>query len=224
MSQAARAELAELCRDVASRRLVGPLASGNASLRVGELLLVTPSAVPFAETKAEQLVLIDADSGEPVSDDGPGGKRAGERRQRPTTELALHLALHAASSDVVTCVLHLHAPWIVAASCLEVAELPLLHYHQALLGERATPIAPYATPGSERLAGLVADLLESGSRAVLMANHGAVVLGESIRAALAAGEVLEDVCRLAVLTSTRARELTAQDLADARSLFDGYRP
>ncbi|MGI9659492.1 MAG: class II aldolase/adducin family protein [Gaiellaceae bacterium] len=209
---AARAELVDACAEVQRRGLVGPLASGNASVSVDGQLLVTASATTFAETTPDQLVLVDATSG----DIAPSSAHS------PTTELALHLAAHRVAASAVRVVLHLHAPWMVAASCLRVDELPLLHYHQALLGSCATPVVPYSTPGSPELADAVGDALGSGAQAVLMANHGAVVVGVSGNDAVELAEVLEDICRLTVLTSSRARELTDADLEAARALFGAY--
>lgn len=220
----ARSELTAICRALRGRRLTGPLSSGNASLRIGEHLLVTPSAVAFEQTTPERLVLVELRSGEPVQPDpGVAVRDATEAAvSLPTSELVLHLRAHAVAAPTARVVLHLHAPWMVAASCLDLDELPLLHYHQALLGDAPTPVAPYATPGSVTLAEQLGRVLRPATRAALLANHGGVVLGASPEEALSLAELLEDVCRLVVLTHPAPRELSPGDLVDARRLFETY--
>ena len=68
----------------------------------------------------------------------------------------------------------------------------------------------------------MAGALGRGVRAVLMANHGALVLGADRAEVLAVAEVLEDACRLTVLTRGAARELGASDIDAARTLFETY--
>ena len=208
--EAARRELAALCDLIVERGLEGPLASGNASTRVADNLVVTPSALPFSELAEHTLVPVELST------------RAVLGEGTPTSELALHCAVHGAAGERGRFVAHLHAPWVVAASCLALAELPLLHYHQALLGPRATPFVPYSTPGSEELARAAAVAVRDETTALVLANHGGLVLGTTVAEVIARGEVLEDVCRLAVLTRGAARELGVHDLARARDLFASY--
>jgi L-fuculose-phosphate aldolase len=203
-----------MCREVGVRGLAGPLTSGNASLRVGEGLLITPSAVAFDQITKSELVLVGAE---------PSDDRTGEAGAAlPTSELALHRRAHAAAEAELRVVLHVHAPWTVAASVLELSELPLVHYHQALLGDGPTPVVPFATPGSGELASALGVALTPTLRAVVLANHGAVVLGATGEEALQHAEVLEDVCRLVVLAGGRERSLTSAQLRDARTLFERY--
>lgn len=206
----AREELAGLCLELTRLGLVGPLASGNASLRFDDGLLVTPSGVSFAETAAADLVAVPLVA-------GPGAPD-----RRATTELSLHRAILAVAPAEVRVVAHLHSPWLVAASCLALHELPVLHYHQALLGSKPTPVVGYATPGSDALANAAAAALEADARALVLGNHGGVVVGATAPEVLARAEVLEDACRLTVLTGERRRVLTGVDLAAARALFETY--
>ena len=104
----------------------------------------------------------------------------------PTSELDLHLGVHAAGSAAA--VVHTHAPYATAVACV-LDELPVLHYQQLLLGG-PVPVAPYATFGTPALArGVVAAL--QGRQAALMANHGAITVGSSVEQAVEHALLLE---------------------------------
>ncbi|MEZ4234557.1 MAG: class II aldolase/adducin family protein, partial [Thermoleophilia bacterium] len=64
---------------------------------------------------------------------------------------------------------------------------------------------------------------EGDLAAVLLASHGAVLVGADERDALELAEALEDVCRLVVLAGERARLLDEAELPRLRELFRAYR-
>ena len=103
----------------------------------------------------------------------------------PTSEIELHLALYRQFDPGA--IVHTHAPAAIAVG-LVADELPCIHYQMLLLGG-SVRVAPYATFGTETLAGNVRDAL-SGRTAALMANHGAVTYGSSLEAALEATMLL----------------------------------
>src|SRR5690606_33469456 len=98
---------------------------------------------------------------------------------RPSTEMPLHLAVYRETD--AGAVVHTHAPASTALS-LVVDELPAAHYYVALFGGPVR-VAPYARFGSAELAAAVVAAL-AGRRGALMANHGAVCIADSSRAAL----------------------------------------
>ncbi|CAN5393240.1 class II aldolase/adducin family protein [soil metagenome] len=169
---------------VAARRLAGEGlligTSGNVSLRVGDLVAVTGSGVVLGETGPSEVVVVRLD-GSSVEGSLP-----------PTSELDLHLGVYADRPDVGA-VVHTHAPYSTAVSCV-LAELPVLHYQHLLLGG-ATRVAPYATFGSPELAAHVRVALE-GRQAALMANHGSVAIGATLGQALEHAVLLEWLCTL----------------------------
>jgi L-fuculose-phosphate aldolase len=67
-----------------------------------------------------------------------------------------------------------------------------VHYAILELGRGGfVPTIPYFVFGSQELAGAVAAQMESGCRAVLMRNHGAVAVGESLSQAVENAELIE---------------------------------
>lgn len=153
---------------------------GNLSVRDGDRLLVTATGVDLARCTADDVVAVGLD-GTPTDRAAPA----------PTSELALHLGVHADTGAAA--VVHVHAPWSTAAACA-LDELPVVHYQQLLLGG-SVRVAPYATFGTPELAAGVRAAL-AGRSAALMANHGAVVVGASLDQALERALLLEWLCAL----------------------------
>ncbi|NEE27581.1 class II aldolase/adducin family protein, partial [Streptomyces sp. SID7982] len=118
-------------RSAADGLVVGT--SGNVSARVGDLVLVTPSGVPYDRLGPDDAVGVDLEGDQVLGDLGP------------TSELPLHLAVYR-STDAAA-VVHTHAVHATAVSTL-VAEVPLLHYAAAILGGpvRTAAYARYGTP------------------------------------------------------------------------------
>lgn len=174
MTLAQREALCATARRMATLGLT-PGLSGNASVRAEGGFLVTPSAMPFPEVAAHDLVLVRAD-----------GSTAGDRT--PSSEWQLHRDLYAARPDAVA-IVHTHSLYCTSIACLR-RPLPAIHYMIALAGTAEIPCADYATYGTAELAANVSRALGAGD-ACLMANHGMVALGRSLDAALRLAAELE---------------------------------
>ena len=183
---------------------------GNLSVRDGDRLLVTASGVDLARCTVDDVVAVALD-GTVLDPAGPA----------PTSELALHLGVHADTG--ATAVVHVHAPWSTAAACV-LDELPVVHYQQLLLGG-SVRVAPYATFGTPQLAAGVRAAL-SGRSAALMANHGAVVVGSSLDQALERALLLEWLCalhhRASALGTVRTLSEEQQHEVVLAALASGY--
>jgi len=174
----ARDDVARSCQALAAAGLVVGT-SGNVSVRDGDLVAVSPSGLDYAELTAG-LVGVHRLDGSPV-----------EAPLRPSTEMPLHLGIYAATG--AGAVVHTHSVAATALSTLA-DELPAIHYYVAMFGGPVA-VAPYATYGTDELAGHVVAAL-SGRTACLMANHGAVTTGADLRSALAAARYLEWLCEV----------------------------
>ncbi|GAA0495009.1 class II aldolase/adducin family protein [Streptomyces stramineus] len=153
--------------------------SGNVSARVGDVVLVTPSGVPYDRLGPEDAVGVDLD----------GRQVLGELV--PTSELPMHLAVYR-STDAAA-VVHTHAVHATAVSTL-VEELPLIHYMAAALGGPVR-VADYALYGSEELARHLLTALE-GRSGCLLRNHGTLTHGTTLDQAYDRTAQLEWMCRL----------------------------
>jgi ribulose-5-phosphate 4-epimerase/fuculose-1-phosphate aldolase len=80
------------------------------------------------------------------------------------------------------------------------------------------PVVPYHRPGSPALAAEVMRLAP-GHDALLMANHGSIVLGRSLFDAASAAEELEEQCKIYFLLQGRGRPLAGADVAELIAVF-----
>jgi L-fuculose-phosphate aldolase len=138
----------------------------------------------------------------------------------PSSELPLHLAVHAAGT--VGAVVHTHSVAAVAVSLL-VDEVPPVHYYLASFGA-AVRVVPYAPFGSAELAAGTAAALRDSSGA-LLANHGAVTTGPDLATAVEAAVTLEWLCDVYLRAAAvgRPRLLDAAAMAAARHAMAVYR-
>jgi L-fuculose-phosphate aldolase len=171
-----REQVAAACRRLAAEGLV-PGTAGNASMRSGDQVAITPTGAVLAELEPEQVTVVDLD-GEVLD-----GSMA------PTSEIDLHLGVYRRLD--AGAVVHTHAPMATAIACV-LDELPLVHYQMLALGG-AVRVAPYATFGTPELAEGVVEALE-GRTAALMRSHGAVCIGGDANGAAEATLLLEWAC------------------------------
>jgi len=193
-----RAEVVATCQALRRDRLVVGTA-GNVSLRVGDLVAISPSGVAY-ETLTADMVGVHRLDGEPV--DAP---------LLPSSELPLHLAIYAAT-DAVSAV-HTHGVASTAVSTV-LDELPASHYYTALFGG-AVRVSPYATYGTDALAANVVAALADRSAAI-MGNHGAVTVADGLPRAYALAEYLEYLCDVhlrALATGLPVRTLPPEEIA-----------
>lgn len=198
-------------RTVADGLVVGT--SGNVSARAGDLVLVTPTGVPYDRLGPADLVAVDAQ--------GVRGQVRGTLR--PTSELPLHLALYRQTG--ARAVVHTHAPYATAVSTL-VDELPTVHYMAAALGGPVR-VADYALYGSDELAAAVLRALRGGRSGCLMRNHGMVTFGDSLEQAYDRGAQLEWMCKVWLLARSATgcgapSTLSAAELDRAGARLAGY--
>ncbi|WP_327291721.1 class II aldolase/adducin family protein [Streptomyces sp. NBC_01198] len=181
--------------------------SGNVSARAGELVVVTPTGVPYDRLRPQDAVAVDLE----------GRQVRGELR--PTSELPLHLAVYRGTE--ARAIVHTHAPHATAVSTL-VDRLPPIHYMTAALGGPVR-VAPYALYGSPELAAAALDALRDRT-ACLLANHGTLSHGSTLASAYERTAQLEWMCRVWLLATSAGtpRLLTPTDLASAADRLAGY--
>jgi L-fuculose-phosphate aldolase len=181
--------------------------SGNVSARVGDLVVVTPTGVPYDRLRPQDAVAVDLD----------GRQVRGELR--PTSELPMHLAVYRGS--VARAIVHTHAPHATAVSTLT-DRLPPVHYMAAALGGPIR-VAPYALYGSAELAAAALAALRDRT-ACLLGNHGTLAHGDTLDQAFERTAQLEWMCRVWLLATASGtpRTLTPTDLATAATRFTGY--
>ncbi|SHE53213.1 L-fuculose-phosphate aldolase [Desulfofundulus australicus DSM 11792] len=185
---------------------------GNISARVPreELVVITPSGIPYANLQARDMVVLDLDG------------RVVEGEKRPSTEFMLHLAIYHARPDVYA-VMHTHS---VFASALAVARKPIPPILEDLAQTvgNGVAVASYARAGTEELARAAVEAL--GDRgAVLLANHGVVGVGRNLEEAFMVCQIVEKSAKVYVWADLVGQPaiLPAEEVEALRSSYlQGY--
>lgn len=184
--------------------------SGNISVRLSDgRLLVTPTGSSMGFIDPDRISLIDT-SGHLVSGDAP------------TKEIPLHSAFYETRHGAGA-VVHLHSCHSVVLSVLPETDPdnvipPITAYSVMKLGR--VKLLPYFMPGDPAMGDAVRGLLGKRS-AVLLANHGPVVCGKDLDAAVYAMEELEEAAKLTLLCRGLAPNLLSQtQLSDLAAKFD----
>jgi 3-dehydro-4-phosphotetronate decarboxylase len=201
----------DICRFGRSlfERGLTPGSSGNISVRLAEGgWLVTPTNASLGFLDPAMISRLDA-QGHLVSGDAP------------TKEIPLHSALYATRSNA-RAIVHLHSTHAVALSMLREIDPravvpPMTAYYVMRAGR--TALVPYFRPGDPAVVDAIRGLAGRYS-SVLLANHGPVVAGETLEAAVFATEELEETAKLyLLLRGMNPRYLTPQQVADLVSFF-----
>lgn len=181
-----------------------PGSSGNISLRLDDGgWLVTPTNASLGFLDPATISRLDA-SGRLVSGDAP------------TKEIPLHSALYETRSSA-RAIVHLHSTHSVAVSMLPEIDPravlpPMTAYYIMRVG--ATALVPYYRPGDPAVADAIKGLAGRYS-SVLLANHGPVVAGDTLEAAVYATEELEETAKLyLLLRNLNPRYLSPQQIDD----------
>ena len=181
--------------------------TGNISVRLEDGWLMTPTGSSMGYLDPARLSRLDA----------AGAHLSGDE---PTKEHSLHMAVYGARK--AGAVVHLHSTHSVAVSCLPDIDPanalpPVTAYAHMQCGHVA--VAPYHPPGDLALADAVGGLAGRHS-AILLANHGPVVAGQTLSAAVFATEELEATARLALLLrGLNPHLLTDDQLAELDERF-----
>ncbi len=201
-----RDDIATVGRSLFDRSLTfGSTGNISARLANGDVLM-TPTNASLGDLDPARLSRFTAEG---VHVDG----------DKPTKEAFLHQCMYC-QQKMSGAVVHLHSTYAVAVSVLDDVDPadvlpPLTAYYVMRVG--TLPLVEYFPPGDPALAAAVADKAKD-SHAVLLANHGPVVAGKTLREAQYATEELEETAKLHLLLRPHAiRPLTSAQRAELLS-------
>ncbi len=202
-----RERIATIGGSIFSRGLTAG-SSGNISVRVADGWLLTPTDSCLGELDPARISKLD----------WAGAHLSGDK---PSKESFLHRAMYEERPGAQA-IVHLHSTHSAAVSCMHGLDPddclpPLTAYFVMKIGR--LPLIPYARPGDVALADAIRGRAGRHS-AVLLANHGPVVSGGSLEAALYATEELEETAKLfLLLRNAPTRPLDAAQIAELRDVF-----
>lgn len=181
---------------------------GNVSARDPEtgLVVIKPSGVLYEDLRPEDHVVVNLE-----------GKIV-EGSLKPSSDTASHLYIYRNRPDL-NGVVHTHSPYATAFAAVG---KPIPVYLTAIADEFGGPIpcAGFALIGGEEIGKQVVEHI-GDSAAVLLKNHGVFTVGKSVRDAVKAAVMVEDVAR-AVWLALQLGQPDVIPAEDVKKLHDRY--
>lgn len=158
-------EIVEVGKRVYARGYVASN-DGNISARLdGDRILITPTGVSKGFMSVDDLIILDLD-----------GKVLGGKKKQ-SSEANMHLQIYKDRPEVMS-VCHAHPPY---ATGFAVAGIPLnkMVLPEVIIALGTVPVVEYGTTGTYELYGMISKYIKDYD-AFLLANHGALTVGNSI--------------------------------------------
>jgi len=172
-----------------------------------EYVIITPSGFSKARLATENLCIVDL------------GAKVIEGKLRPSSETSMHVFIHKRLPEA-NAVIHTHSP-VATAFAAANKEIPCVTTEQGFaFGGRVPIVTEYFCPGSrdsEKLESVVNAFRKA--KAVLLKNHGVMIIGNNIEEALDNAVVVEDVATTALyayIIGGEVKELSADEIKEIR--------
>lgn len=200
MYEKEKQDLIDTARKMEAYNLV-KMSGGNASLRMpNDLVLVTPSAMPYDTMTIDDIVIVD------LNGDIIEGKR------RPTSDLKAILYI-LINMPHVNAVIHTHQPKATAFSLVE-DKLPVITTTMVDEVKGEVNVAPFTISSDEGM-GIQTVKNAGNALCVILKNHGIMAYGKSLEQALSAAVYLEESCDIylsAYVTGKKIVGLTKEQI------------
>ena len=192
-------ELIEASKELYDRKLIHA-SGGNTSVRDGDVIRITQTGAELGKLTPDEIVTVDLE-GNVLEGSGP------------SKEMDMHLAMFRERSNAQA-VVHCHPTFAIALSTLLSGESPsAVPPYTAAFYVRAgrVPMIKYHPSGAHSLHEAVA-ALAPGYHAILLRQHGVIVAGANMAAAVGIVEEIEQCCQIAVATALKGEHLTDDQL------------
>lgn len=165
---------------------------GNVSARISgtDQFIITPSSRDYETMTKHDLIIVNLD-GEIIS-----GK------YKPSIETHMHRLIYLNRTDV-DCIVHMHSKFSIAVASLKgMSGIPPFDFEMLGYFGGRIPFAPFRLPGTMELAETVVDSMGE-SMGAIMANHGAIGVGKTMKDAMIKCDIIEKSCEtyLAILAA-----------------------
>lgn len=200
-------EIVKVCQLVYQNKFVAAY-DGNISARTeNNSVIITRSGICKGDVTISDLVEIDFN----------GNKISG--KGKISTENKLHLFIYKRRKDAIA-VVHCHPVFATALGLVENKYLEN-YFPEVLLTLGKIPICEYATPSTEEITNSIADFVES-SNALILKNHGAVTIGNSLMDAYYKMEKLEHAAKTILLAKAigEPRKLSFEEIDKLLSIAE----
>ncbi|MBE6592075.1 MAG: class II aldolase/adducin family protein [Ruminococcaceae bacterium] len=170
---------------------------GNISVRKGDLVYITPSGKNKAYLTEDMISVIDMD-----------GRLL--KGFKASSEYKLHLHAYKLRADIGGMV-HAHPTYLTAYALLN-KPVETKAYPEMMVVYGSIQVAAYGRPGTDDIYRDVGRILKN-ENVLLLANHGAMAVGETVFDAMNALEAAESSARILTVASTlgKVKELSDEE-------------
>ena len=163
--------------------------SGNLSIYDRETgrMYITPGSFPYERMTPDDAMVIDLDG------------NVLEGAHRPSSEWRLHTAVYRAYPEV-NAVVHTHSPYATSFA-INRTPIPAVLYEMVFFLGGDIPVARGAIPGTPEVGEYCAEALKDRF-GCLMANHGALAVGDTLARAYTRAVYIEDAAKAYSLALT----------------------
>ncbi len=180
----------QLCwasQEIYQRDLVN-IGEGNISVRVKgkKEMIITPSRNDYRKPVIEDMVHL-ALSGKII-----------EGNKKPSSESYLHRVFYNARPNA-NCIIHTHSPYTSSLS-IQHKGIPIIFEEMLIFLGGSVPCAKYALAGTAKL-GKNAILAMGKQNAVILANHGSLVVGKTMEYCVNTAQLVEKMAKIYVLAN-----------------------
>ena len=176
--------------------------------------LINPYGLLWEEITASSLIKVDA---------------GGEIIEQGSTEhpinpagFKIHSALHT-SQRAPDWVMHLHVPEVNAVANLEGGLIRGLSVYSMDLGGISSHDFQHATSSSSDVCARMIDDLGPENKVLLLPNHGAITIGETLHEAFYLTYELVEACKVQIMTQSCANSQTGYSVVDEQIVDETYR-
>ena len=166
--------------------------SGNLSVfdRESGKIYITPGSFPYEKMTTEDIMAIDLD----------GNILEGKRS--PSSEWRMHAAIYRADKRV-NAIVHTHSPYATAFA-INHMRIPAVLYEMVFFLGGDIPVAGGAIPGTPEVGENCVPVLKERN-GCLMANHGALAVGDTLDRAYTRAVYIEDAAKAYSIALTHGK-------------------
>lgn len=206
-----RAEVVSVGLEALARGVVHGTA-GNMSVRDPEsgLIAISPSGMPYPSVTPADVVVVDVDG------------RMVDGTRKPSSETPLHTMVFKHFPEV-RAILHTHAHYSTVVSCIRDVLPPILTEVCCVVGP-SVPVTRYGMTGTPDFGESVLEVMQAGTKAAILRNHGLICFGRDFAETLAIAEIVEEAAKVYVhaLAANGGREpnlVPAERIPELRARF-----
>ena len=166
--------------------------SGNLSVfdRESGKIYITPGSFPYEEMTPDDIMAIDLDG------------NILEGKHSPSSEWRMHAAIYRADKRV-NAIVHTHSPYATAFA-INHMRIPAVLYEMVFFLGGDIPVAEGAIPGTPEVGENCVPVLKERN-GCLMANHGALAVGDTLDRAYTRAVYIEDAAKAYSIALTHGK-------------------